>query len=529
MDKPSAPPSGEDYGPSIMKKDDPVFARVVGMIAAALVIFGGAALLLNKSGRPTAVSGFWATFFLATGLMGLLFHAAYDADVQFRRLYMTFGYLALAVGAFLCFLPYEKVGDQFGPGYLLLALGLFFLLAFERNETETKYRDAVHWVIGGGGAAMALLGLIGGLLKRNFLVTGDGMPFGVLLALLGLIYIAAAVGNRGTSDDRAYYLGVGAGALGALIFVIVLLRSLFPTWPVWFEKQTRPTYFVPYGVLMMTLGLTYVCTALILVSENRFVVLTRRELGAFFYSPVAYMVVFGYALAHWLSYRGFLEDIYLRALPNALLGMPGQPTPEPIVAGFILQWYSVICVTFVVPVLTMRLFSEEKRSGTLEVLLTAPVTETGIVMSKFLAAWFMFLVTWLPFGLFMIGLRVLGGRPFDYLPILSFTAGLMVVGAGFISMGLFFSSLTKNQITSGVLTFVGMIGMMAVFMEHRKLLAAPEPSPFLTAILGHISYIDIWIDSLSGKLTPRALLFPASMAVLFLFLSVKVLEARKWK
>src|SRR5262249_25090792 len=120
-DTPGAPPDqDEDVGPSIIKRDDPVVARVVGMLSAALVIFGGAALLLNRGVRPTAVSSGWATFLLTAGLAGLLFHAAYDPDVQFRRLYMAFGYLAIGVGAFLCLLPYEKVGDQFGPGFLLL-------------------------------------------------------------------------------------------------------------------------------------------------------------------------------------------------------------------------------------------------------------------------------------------------------------------------------------------------------------------------------------------------------------------------
>jgi ABC-type transport system involved in multi-copper enzyme maturation permease subunit len=477
----------------------------------------------------------WATFFLTGGLTGLLFHAAYDADIQFRRLYMVFGYLAVAVGAFLCLLPYEKVGDQFGPGFLLLMLGLFFLLAFLRNETETKYRDAAHWIIGGGGTAMALVGLVGGLLKRTFLVAPNGMPFGVLLAVMGLVYVAAAVGSRGTSDDRSYYLGLGTGVVGAIVFVIALLRSIFPTWPIWFEKvrTVSTTYFVPNGVLLMTLGLLYVVTSLLLVAEFRLVVLVRRELGAFFFSPLAYMVILGYAFVHWLSYYLVVAQIYFRSLGNPNLGQPGVPTPEPIVQYFILQWTSVFCVVFVVPLLTMGLLSEEKKSGTLEVLLTAPVDESGIVLSKFLAGFLMFILTWVPFGLFLLALRVLGGKPFDYLPLLSFTAGLLVVGAGFVSMGLFFSSLTRNQLTSGVLTFVGMLGLTFVYMARQWLTAGSEPPGFWQTILknvaDHITYIDLWFDTLQGKLMPRALLFPASMTILFLFLTIKVLEARKWK
>jgi hypothetical protein len=143
----------------------------------------------------------------------------------------------------------------------------------------------------------------------------------------------------------------------------------------------------------------------------------------------------------------------------------------------------------------------------------------------------MYLVVWVPFGLLLIALRVGGGKDFDYRPLLSFVAGLIVTGAGFVSMGVFFSSLTRNQIVSAVLTFSGMLSLTFIFLVEMYLQNSPRPAdPNSTSmvVLKHMSYIDVWIDTLRGQLVPKFLVFPASMTVFYLFLSVKVLEARKW-
>jgi ABC-2 type transport system permease protein len=177
--------------------------------------------------------------------------------------------------------------------------------------------------------------------------------------------------------------------------------------------------------------------------------------------------------------------------------------------------------------LTMRLLSEEKRSGTLEVMLTVPTDEAAIVISKCLAACIMYLVMWVPFGLFLIYLRIAGQESFDYRPLFSFAIGLSVTTAAFISMGVFFSSLTRNQIASGVLTFAAMLSLTLIFLANG-LVNSFSPSSAWVTVLKHMSYIDVWIDTLDGRLVPRQLLFFASMTVIWLFLSIKVLEARKW-
>jgi ABC-2 type transport system permease protein len=504
-----------DTGPSFVRQDDPKFARGVGVAAAAAIVFGGMAMALQTTGRVTPLGIGWAVFLLTIGIAGLLFHAAFDGDIQIRRVYMGFGYLCLIVGGFLTFVPYNKQpGALFGQGYLCLFLGLLFLLAFLRNEDDAWLRNYAEKIIGGAGALMALIGLAGGTIKGEFLT-----PIGLLLALLGLIYLTAFVGSRGIGDNLSYRAGLGIGGVGILVFLVAFLRSVLP--PLfyrWHWTQTQPGgYLVPYGLLLMGLGLLYVGVSLLECSDWRWIVLTRRELGSLFYSPVAYIILFVFVVAHWLAY--FLVVL------NMLLSEAS--VPEPIVSRFILQWSAVISTIVAIPVLTMRLLSEEKRSGTLEVLLTAPVDEMAVVLSKFLAACIMYLVMWLPFGLFLIFLRIAGGSDFDYRPLFSFTIGLIVTTAAFISMGVFFSSLTRSQVASGVLTFAAMLALTLVFLVS-SVLSSLLPSSAWVTVLKHISYIDVWIDTLDGRLLPRQLLFFASMAVVWLFVSVKVLEARKW-
>jgi ABC-type transport system involved in multi-copper enzyme maturation permease subunit len=180
----------------------------------------------------------------------------------------------------------------------------------------------------------------------------------------------------------------------------------------------------------------------------------------------------------------------------------------------------------------MRLLSEEQRAGTLEVLLTAPLGESAVVLSKFLSSFFIFMLAWMPWGLLLISLRVEGDRPFEYRPLLSFLLAQACSGAAFLGMGLFFSSLTRNQIASAILCFVGMLGLTGSFFAISILKSSVTGDSFinnLIPILETGSYINLWIDSTEGKISPRHLIFQLSFAVFWLFLTVKILESRKWR
>lgn len=515
----AGPTTAPEAAPSRLRAEEPRFARTAGMVGLMLVVIGAFAITMSLAGRPGLIGLGRGTFCLVVGLAGLLLHAASDPDLQFRRMYGGFGFVWMGAGVLLALIPYQGVvGGLFLPAAVCFAIALLFLLASLRQETAGPWRDRVVAFLGAAGGAMALIGFLGSNIRMGEFL----LPQGLLLGLLGLLYLSAFVAVRGTSEDLAYRVGAGVGLLGALVFLIALGRSSLP--PLFFSWRWLSTppaaYLVPTGLLLMGLGLLYVCVAAGLCSDRPLVVQTRRELAAFFYSPIAYIVLFGFTLVAWFFFIQFLQQL-----------TPGPEEDgqlvEPVIRHYVFGLFPVICMTFIVPVLTMRLLSEEQRTGTLEVLLTAPVNETTVVLSKFLAALAFLLVVWVPWGLFLIALRVEGGQPFDYRPMLSFFIALTFMGAGFMAMGLFFSSLTRNQIASAILTFAAMLLLLGLAIVKWNIEARTPTSPWAT-ILGHVSYVELWYRSLEGALVPRLLLFQASFAVFWLFLTVKVLEIRRW-
>jgi ABC-2 type transport system permease protein len=495
----AALPPPRESAPSFISEDTPALPRTVGMIGAAFVIFGGMALGFNLYGQAVRVSTGWSLFFVTLGLCGLLFHAAFDRDLQIRRMYMVFGLGTLALAVIL-----GAIG-QFRWGVPCAGIALLFLLAFLRNEQDPFLRNLAQLLLGGVGLAMALIGLVGGNVRGDFF-----LPHGLVLSVLGLVYVAAYVGSRGISDDRAYYTAVAIALAGLAVMLVALVRSVFPLGGI--------RYFTSYGAILLTVGLGYALTGAGLFSDRPLAVLTRRELGAFFYSPLAYLTLFGFVIFSFIAYWLFIDQL--------ILADPRQPLTEPIVSSYFFALFPVFTAVIVVPVMTMRLFSEEHRSGTLEVLLTAPVEEVTVVLSKFLAALLTYLLMWAPFFLFLVAIPLAGGNPFDYRPLLSFFIALAFTGAAFVAGGVFFSSLTKSQIASGVLTGAFMMLLTFVyFLAHDQRLAGSN----WDLVFKHVSYLDLWLQSLQGLIVIKFLLFFLSLTVLFLFLTVKVLESRKWR
>jgi ABC-type transport system involved in multi-copper enzyme maturation permease subunit len=498
-----------ELGPSISRKDDPSFPRTVGAFGAALVIFGGMALGFHIFGSGARIGPTWAVLILACGTAGLLYHAAFDRDITFRRPYGALAMALLLVGAVLCVLPkYDAENEKYLFGAFLaygvpsVLLGLMFFLTFQHTEADERLIRGSQLAVAGLGAALALGGLVGGLFHGPFL-----LPLGFIYSVMGLVLLASFIGAHGISDDLGYYASLGLAGLGGATALLVLLRSLM--------TEGGSTYFVSYGLILLLSASFYIAAGLVLALDWPVFVLLRRDLGSFFYSPVAYIALFAFSFFAWLSYLGLLEAVT----------EPGRPLFEPIVRRYFFALFPVFVLLFVVPVLTMRLLSEESRTGTLEVLFTAPVDEPAVVVAKFLCAMVTYLVCWLPFGLILLAIPLNGGSPFDYRPLLSFFVALMVSGAAFMSMGLFCSSLTQSQIGSGMLAFVGMLLLTFTYFASEL----PQAGEGLRAVLSHISYLHLWEESLQGKIVVRQLLFPISATVLFLFMTVKVLESRKWR
>jgi ABC-2 type transport system permease protein len=535
-----------EMAPSLMRDDEPVLARSVAWFALTAFLIGADLLcwtafkksllfylywaLLRARGATVLEGGptiwpFWTaagTLFFTGGLSGLLFHATCEKDELLRRIYGCAGSLLLVVGG--VFVVLGMVGTKvlgippFLPGIFAGLLALLLLLTFIRNETDEEWRSLAIHALGLVGALAAGVAFVGSNIFSNFLFANlDFMqPSGFLLALLGLGYLWAFVVCRGRGDDLAHLTGLVAAGVGAGIVVLALVRSLLPlSW-----KTAMP--LVPNGLGLAFLGLLYVGLFVLMWVELPMVVMARRELAAFFYSPVAYLVLVVFSFFGWLALWQFID----RALVTD--ASAGQDLLfEPIVRAFFFGIVPVFVILFIVPALTMRSLSEEKRAGTMEMLLTVPVSEWAVVLSKFLATLAFFLFIWTPWLVFLVAMRVGTQESFDFGPALCFLVILAITGASFVSMGLFFSSLTRNQIISFVLTLAGMFALFFVYFAIF-MIRAKSPSSEWIPVLNHISFVDLWFNSLDGKLQPQFLLFPVSATIFWLFLTVKVLEARKW-
>ncbi len=504
-----------ERAPSLVRPDAGTTGRVVALIALFPLTLGVASLFFALIGKGYLISVSWGVLLLALGVAGLLYHAFNEKELQYRRLYGALGVLLLGLAVLFRVLPFEGViGGRFvmvGAPCALLALG--FLLSFARNETDSGIRNAIVTGLGAVGLAWALLGFVGGSISETFML-GNG----VVLLVLGLLYLAAYSGIHGGDSPAGYRAGLGLGALGVLMILVALGWSVVPQLLFqlnWTETRPAASFFMPRGLILLYFGVEYLMLSVGVCSDNRLVVLTRRELAAFFYSPIAYIVIIGVTGMGWWVFTQFV---------GSLLEERGGSLLEPVIIHYTTGYFQIFSVVFMVPLLTMRLMSEERRTGSLEVLLTAPVNETSVVLSKFFAALRVFMLAWYPSGLFLLALRVEGGETFDYRPLLTFFISLIFMAAGWLAMGLFFSSLTRNQIAAAFLTLTVMIALTGLFWVKQNV---PEGGTLFN-VLQYVSFIDLWINSSFGNLTPRYLLFHLSFAVFFLFLSVKILEARKW-
>ncbi|MCS6849977.1 MAG: ABC transporter permease [Gemmataceae bacterium] len=510
-----------EMAPSLVRPEEPTVARWVGSLGLVLVAVGAGILLWanfsSSGGNP--LSGLVA---LGAGILCLLFHASVDRDVQIRRSYGVLGLLWLLAAILAASIPFKDLPLQarfltYSVPSLILAL--MFLLPFARHEAESEWRAWISLGLGGVGAALALTSLIGSNVSADFL-----LPYGLVLGVLGLAWWWASVGVLGISDDRAYWSGVGMGVFGAVMFIIALARSIIPPLSYalgWMAERPTDSYLATAGLPLLFLGTLYMAISAGLVSDNVLVTLTRRELAAFFYSPIAYIVLFSFTIVGAVQYGIFFDQVYESSTPFSRT----QPLVEPIIQSYIFSLLPVFCMLLIVPVVTMRLLSEEKRTGTLEVLLTAPVDDNTVVLSKFFASLIFYLALWVPWGLFLIGLRVGIGQPFDYRPLISFFIALVASGSGFLSMGLFFSALTRNQIAAAILSAMGMVVMLAVYL--LKYIFTPDS--LWWNLFKYVSFVDFWATTLLGRLVVYEVVFYLSLAVFWLFLTVKVLEARKWK
>lgn len=247
----------------------------------------------------------------------------------------------------------------------------------------------------------------------------------------------------------------------------------------------------------------------------------RKETTNFFVSPIAYVV-----LTIFLLLSGFIFWANVSLMSKISLqaaNIPGfaqQLNVTDLVVRPLIQTMGLILL-FVMPLISMRLFSEEKKSGCMELLLTYPVTDIGVLVGKFSAAILLLLImlagTW-PLMLMLFGLS----EP-DPGVILSGYLGLLLMGCAFLALGLFISSLTENQIVSAAASFGAallfwIVGWSSTFTGER-----------LGAVLKQLAILQHLESFNKGVIVLADLSFFVLFTAFFLFLTLRSLETHRWR
>ncbi len=232
--------------------------------------------------------------------------------------------------------------------------------------------------------------------------------------------------------------------------------------------------------------------------------IAKRELGAYFASPIAYVVTAAYLLVMGVMFALIINS------PNAQAYMD-------IIYGNV---YSFFILVIIAPLLTMRLLAEEYRSGTIELLLTAPVRDWEVVVGKYIASWLFFLFMLAPTLYYYLILEYASAP--DRGAVFSIYLGMILFGGALLSIGLFASALSPNQIVAAVVGFA--IILILMFLQY----ASSNLDPPLSEFLYFISPLGHFFDFLKGIIDTKDVVYYLSIVAGMLFLTAQVLNSRRW-
>lgn len=242
-------------------------------------------------------------------------------------------------------------------------------------------------------------------------------------------------------------------------------------------------------------------------------ILVAKELKGYFYSPIAYIVI-----AASLLINGWTFWLMVNYLNNPMAPVAGS-IMKIFFGGTFFYWFQIILLSSVI---TMRLFSEERRSGTIEVLMTAPLSDIEVVLSKFFSALLFFMIMWGPTLVYMYILQKYASV--DIGPVLTGYIGTFCAGGLFLSIGLMASSLTKNQVIAAVISFA-----LSIVLFSLAFLSGIMKGNIARNVLSYIGILEHFEDFGKGVIDTRAILFYVTIVVFNLFITVRIVEARKWR
>jgi ABC-2 type transport system permease protein len=251
---------------------------------------------------------------------------------------------------------------------------------------------------------------------------------------------------------------------------------------------------------------------------SMFLTLLRRELGAFFVSVTGYVIIAAATFLLGLSFVVLIMGLEANA----------DASPMPVTELFYNTYFFWLIVLLATPVITMRLFALEKFTGTFETLMTTPVRDMQVVASKFFAALIFYMIMWLPMLVCLLVLgRFTGEHTVDAGMVGGMFLGIFLVGGLFLAVGCFASALTRSQMAAAMIAFV--LGVSLFSMGFLAKVIPAGALPWEAKVIAYFNLFDQMDSFARGIVEIRAVIFYVSAAFLFLFLTLRIVESRRWK
>lgn len=247
-----------------------------------------------------------------------------------------------------------------------------------------------------------------------------------------------------------------------------------------------------------------------------FITLLRRELSTYFLSLTGYVVM---AAVLFLLGLSFVQ---------MLTGYNGEALEAPLTEVFYSTMFFWLILLVSAPVITMRLFALERSTGTFETLMTTPISESAVVLAKFTAALTFYLVMWLPLlvCLGIVSLYTPEGSPFEWRTVASTFLGITLLGALYVALGCLASALTRSQVLAAMVALA--LGLTCFMLSFLRGPLGEAQGPW-GVVANHISLLTHMEDFVRGVVDTRWVVFYLGLAAWVLFLTVKVVESRRWR
>lgn len=248
----------------------------------------------------------------------------------------------------------------------------------------------------------------------------------------------------------------------------------------------------------------------------------KKEMRLYFTSPIAWVILTIFLLIVGYFFYAIFSFFTLASMQSAM--NPAMARDLNVSDSVLRPLFSnmTVILLLLIPLVTMRLFAEERRSGTIELLLTYPVRDGAVLVGKYLAAFTVYVIM-LAFTLVYPLMVAYFARGLEWGPLLTGYVGLLLMGATFLAVGLFASSLTENQIVASIVTF----GILLIFWVIGW--SADYAGGGWGRVLSHLSLLDHFDSFARGVLDTKDVIYYVDFTIVALFLALRSLEARRWK